>query len=132
MATLTAIRTAVVTALEGAFGFDFVAGRYDGPSEDRDIGCVWIEGKREADPVTDEEIFIGVRVFKQWAAPSGASDLPAAQSLEEFCDLVQDTIGPLTGSMGMWMARVAELEILWEQSGVEVTIVGRQLNRGGY
>lgn len=132
MVALKTFRQSVQDELDDAFPFPFIAGPWEGPSPDRDFGCVWSRGKREADPVTDEEVFLGVRVFKQWKQVEESNDVPNADELEDFADLVQTTMAQVLTTMGVWFLRVTELEILWEQSGVEATIVGRQLNAGGY
>lgn len=57
----------------------FVAGRLEGPIDDRDIGCVWFEGTRpngRAAIVGDH--FYRVRVFRRWRQTvEGAADEPA-------------------------------------------------------
>jgi hypothetical protein len=127
--TLTSFRQAVQDALSDAFPFPFVAGQFEGPSADRDAGCVWARGKREfADNILVEELFLGARVFKQWKQPEGTNDLPNADDLEALLEQVQTTLRPLATTLGPWMFRVTELEILWEQSAVEATLLGMQAN----
>lgn len=130
--TLTSFRQDMQDALQDAFGFRFVAGMFEGPSAERDAGCVWARGKREwSENVQVEELFLGVRVFKQWKQTEGTTDLPNADDLEGLLEQVQSTLLPLRTTLGPWMFRVTELEILWEQSAVEATLLGYQTNVAG-
>lgn len=74
----TKFRHALQTALAKHFkdaGLEiaFEPGRLEGPSTDRDIGCVWFDSKRpHGRDGNNEEAFFGVRVLRHLVQDQGA------------------------------------------------------------
>jgi hypothetical protein len=126
---LTTFRAAVQSGLQTALGIRFYAGIHEGPIEDRDLGCCWAAGKREyAQDVNLEEVFVTVRVFKQFKAKQGFTEYDEVP-LENLIDALQDALKPLQTTLGPWMFRVIEITRLEGQYGVEAQLVALQPNR---
>lgn len=128
MTTLVEFRRNVQQELATDLDIRFVAGYYDGPSEEQDLGCVFVRGKREvAEDVNQEELHLGVRVFRQWKQTEGYTE-DLSNRLEELAEGIQSSLADKVTVLGPWFFRVTELEILWEQAAVEATVVGWQQN----
>lgn len=62
----------------------FEAGVIEGPQSDRDIGCVWFEGKRpQGRDSNNEEAFFHVRVLRRFKQDQGGQ-VPREDSEEEL------------------------------------------------
>jgi hypothetical protein len=79
--------------LKNALDVDFELGVVDGPQQDRDIGCVWWEGKRPwSRDGNQEENFYRVRLLRRFRQDQGGEEprqttetllMQAAEDLEE-------------------------------------------------
>jgi hypothetical protein len=128
MASLTDFRTNVQSTLALALGITFESGILEGPIEDRTVGCCWSEGKREwAQDVNLEEILLKGRVLLQWKQQQGLNNLQLS-TLEELLEDVQAALKPIQVSSGPWQFRLSEIEIVYEQNGVEFSLSALQAN----
>jgi hypothetical protein len=71
-----ALQVALATHFETAgLAVEFQGGVIDGPQSDRDIGCVWFEGKRpQSRDLNNEEAFFQVRVLRRFKQDQGGAE----------------------------------------------------------
>ena len=128
MVALTGYRQGLQDTLASLLApIEFFAGRIDTPQENRDVGCVYVTGKREGADVATEEIELVVRVFKQWKLEQGYTQ-PQVAALESLVEEVQVALRDVQTTMGPWMFRVVQVEVLYELSAVEATVLATQAN----
>lgn len=94
----TKFRRALQTALTAHFSeaglpIEFQGGVIDGPQAERDIGCVWFEGKRpQSRDLNNEEAFFQVRVLRRFKQDQGGAE-PREEvnaQLERTFELLED------------------------------------------
>lgn len=131
MAALTLFRQAVQTQLQTALGIEFVPGRVDGPVQRQDLGCVWPVGVVEREENVGEQILtVQARVFKKYVENARDSSKPYDPvELEQLQDDATEALDDIqTTAAGVWFFRVTEREILYDDRGVELTILGWSAN----
>lgn len=73
----------------------FQGGVIDGPQADRDIGCVWFEGKRpQSRDLNNEEAFFQVRVLRRFKQDQGGPE-PREEvnaELERTFEILEDAL----------------------------------------
>ena len=130
--TLTAwvetVRSNLQTELRKVYGnsFDVVHAQFPGPSEDRDIACIWI-AKAEIEPETAQQLIdVRIRVFRLWTPIEPHGKDP--NELEEIPDLVNNALLAIQVSAGLWWFSIQGFEIDHESWGTEVAILARREN----
>ena len=107
MASEVGYRTAYRRALQKGLALKFAAadlpieffgGVIDGPQADRDVGCVWLEGKRpQGRDGNNEEVFFQVRVLRHFMQDQGA-EYPreeTAAALELTAEKLEDALADM-------------------------------------
>jgi hypothetical protein len=74
-----------------------------------------------------EEILLKGRVLLQWKQQQGLNNLQLS-TLEELLEDVQQALKPIQVSSGPWQFRLSEIEIIYEQNGVEFSLSALQAN----
>lgn len=111
----TLFRRALQKALSDALGIEFQGGVIEGPQADRDIGCVWWEGKRPHRAAILEENFYRVRVFKRFKQDQGAES-PRVDTAEELEQAAEDLEAALRTVLTLpWLADVTDIAAVGDQ-----------------
>ena len=126
---LTEIRQAVQDELAADMApIAFWAGRIDGPVEDRDVGCVWVNTLAPTDDVIVQAIDVRVRVFKLWRQPDSYPALDTSV-LEDLAEQIQAALNDLRVAAairdaGAWFLQdMPSVEIDPETWGVEASVI---------
>jgi hypothetical protein len=91
----TRYRRALQKALSDALQVEFQGGKIEGPQADRDIGCVWWEGKRpQGRDGNNEENFYIVRLFKLFKQDQGGETprVDQEEALELTAEALEDAL----------------------------------------
>lgn len=125
--SLTTIRVGIQTELQRELGIRFVAGMLVGPIDTGNLGCVWTPGVRERANVQEQDVILKSRVYLQWKPTDETLRDPAALEnlAETFLTALRDE---QVNQYGVWMYRVAEIEIDLETNGIEATITAVRAN----
>lgn len=129
--SLASFRQAVQDLYAAELDIPFSHALFDGPSEDRDVGCCFSVITRETDEdVNVTQLEVHVRVFKLYVNPDEIQQAEAnAEALEALMLRVQEVIQPnQAGLGGTWFCRVVSVEIDHEAQGVEAVILGWENN----
>ena len=133
MSSLRQLREALQTELQNDLNIPFVAGKIDGPIENRDLGCAWGAGVEEvAGQVNDQTMLVNVRVFKRWNQqidPEVPNHDPGP--LEDLGEAIQAAIEDKQATLApsaVWFCRVTGFDIDIDTNSVEARVLGYRAN----
>lgn len=110
----------------------FEAGKIDGPQADRDIGCVWWEGKRPwVRDGNEEENFYRVRVLRLFMQDQGGEEPKKTLDdlLMETAESLEDALQAVLVTAGHQLFTVAEVTSDHEGQFVEAQLIAYDRNR---
>jgi hypothetical protein len=134
VASTTQFREAVQALLAAEYEIEFVGGRLDPPQENRAIGCVWHEGKRQwARDGNESQAFYRIRVYPLFRVNQGETNQPInVEALEDQAERLERTLGPvlvtLAAGAGHYLFVVSEVSIDQDNQYVEAQITAWQRN----
>lgn len=125
------IRATLTTAFS-ASGIPFEAGKIEGPQHDRDVGCVWWEGKRPwVRDGNEEENFYRVRVLRRFRQDQGAAE--PKETLDDIlmstAEALEDALKDVLITAGHQLFTVAEVTSDHERQLVEAQLTAYDRNR---
>lgn len=128
----TTFRTTLEASLAAALAIPFVGAPIEGPVADRDIGCVWWEGKRPMGrDGNEEENYYRIRVFRRWQQQQGLTDDQAllAPALEDSAELLEAALKAVLTTTGHQFFTVTEVTADYGRECVEAQILAYDRNR---
>lgn len=127
--SMTSFREAVAAMLSAELGIDFVPGRIEGPVEGKDLGCTFpLRVSEEQGFIQQQNLFVGVRVFKAARTRQSPSKAFDPAPLEELAEQIQLALAKHQTGYGAWFQRVTEIEFDSELRMVEAAVLGVQQN----
>jgi hypothetical protein len=134
--TTTAVRSSFRTTLQAilqeALEIPFEPGVIDGPQQDRDVGCVWWEGKRPFGRDGNvEENYYRVRVLRRFMQDQGGVEprQTVNELLEETGELLEAALQAVLTQVGHGFFNVMEVSPDYERHAVEAQLVAYDRNR---
>lgn len=128
----TQFRTTLQDLLTIAYGYKFVGGPIDLPQRERDLGCVWWEGKRPfARDGNMEENYYRVRVLRQFKVEEAAAalTLPSLPGLEDAAEQLEAALVAVLTTAGHDFFTVVEVTADYPRQWVEAQLVAYDRNR---
>lgn len=125
-------RQELQTALRTALQIDFQPGVIDGPQQDRDVGCVWWEGKRPfARDGNEEENFYRVRVLRRFMQDQGGVEprQTVNEVLEQTAEALEDALKAILITAGHQFFNVVEVSPDYQGHFVEAQLTAYDRNR---
>jgi len=125
-------RRSLMASLAAALEVEFVAGPVEKAQGNRDLGCVWLEGKRPlAGDGNMEEVVYGVRLFRAWQQGQGATESGRnVAMLEDDVELLQAAFKAVLTTAGHDFFQVAAITPNYELQYVEAALTAFQRNLG--
>lgn len=110
----------------------FEEGPLDGPQQDRDVGCVWFEGKRPfSRDGNQEENYYRIRVFKRFMQDQGGEE-PKATVHAHLCEVQEELEAALQAlliAIGHQFFNVVEVTPDYQRQSIEAQLTAHDRNR---
>jgi hypothetical protein len=129
MSTIGEFRQAIKEILARELEIDFVDGKLEGPVEGSDRGSIFPLTKGEnPEAVTEEMLYLVVRVFKASETRRATSTPYDPKELEDLAELVQKIVAKHQTGLGLWFQRVTQVEWDLDRQMIEALVLGVQAN----
>lgn len=125
-------RQALQDALKTALEIKFEPGIIGGPQADRDVGCVWWEGKRPfARDGNEEENFYRVRVLRRFMQDQGGLEprQTVNELIEQTAEDLEAALKAILASAGHQFFNVLEVTADYPGHYVEAQLTAYDRNR---
>lgn len=132
MSTVGNFRRTLMATLEAATGVHFVGGPRDSAQENREIGCVWLEGKTPL-PVDGnmEQCLYGVRLIRNWRERQGETETGRnVETLEDDVELLQAALKAVLTTQGHDFFQIGGFAVNYDLQYVECSLTATQRNLG--
>lgn len=130
--SMSAFRNGLQAQLQTSLNITFKAGRIDGPSESKDLGCTFpIRIAEGPSNLIVEQQLVGVRILKKLrhkrVLPEQALD---PSELEDLAEAFQAVIKAHQVGLGPWFIRCSQIDFDLPAWGIEALIIATDLNAG--